>query len=300
MDGLLEWISKPYENFRKRQVSRPLFDRREDPEELLVGCLPLLESVVGAAAKRWRLDKADAEDLLSEVQLKLLENDCAALRSCGDAARLGAFLATTVARHWLDRRNHEWGKWRPCAEARRQGPDGELLDRWVNRDGLPLDQVAEKARQHGLPWSREEIERRTALFPARLRRRLESDDVLEARAAAAPSPEQALLAAESAGRRDLALRQIGEETAHWPPEEVLMLRAWMRGHTITAIAQQLRVLRRPLYRQFEGLFQRLRTRLERSGIGSDQAKEILSLERWENELPPESLFLDEHPPDVRL
>lgn len=278
-------------------MSEPVFDL-EHPEELLLRSLPLLQSVVSAAAKRWRLEKEDAEDLLSEVQIKLLENGCEALRSCEDAARLRAFLATTVARHWLDRRNHEWGKWRPCAEAKRQGPDGELLDRWISRDGLPLDQVVEKARQHGIPWDRAEIERRAALFPFRAKRRQETDEGLEARPAAEDSPEEALVATERAEQRALALRLVGEETATWPPEEILMLRAFLRGHTITAISQQLQVPRRPLYRQFEAFFVRLRRRLEQRGFGSAEAREILALERWENELPPGSLFLaDEDPPD---
>lgn len=279
-------------------MSEPVLDLDEAPEELLLRSLPVLRAVVAAAAKRWRLEREDAEDLLSEVQIKLLENDGEALRRCEDATRLRAFLATTVARHWLDRRNHEWGKWRPCAEAKRQGPDGELLDRWISRDGLTLDQAAEKARQHGIPWDRAEIERRAALFPFRAKRRQETDEGLEARPAAEDSPEEALVASERAGQRALALRLVGEEISTWPPEDKLTLRGWLRGQTITAISQQLQVPRRPLYRLFETFFQRLRRRLQQSGIGTAEAREILSLERWENELPQGSLFLaDEDPPD---
>lgn len=272
-------------------MSEPVLDLGEDPNELLLGCLPMLHAIVAAAAKRWRLPKEDADDLLSEMQVKLLENDAEALRSCEDAAKLRAFLATAVARHWLDRRNHDWGKWRPCAEAKRQGPDGERLDRWAHRDGLSLDEVVEKARQHGIPGNREDIERRIALFPARFKRRQENDEALESRPDDTASPQEALLAHESAARRTLALRLVGEELATWPPEEVLMLRLYLHGRTITAIAAQLGVERRPVYRQFEGFFRRLKKKLEDGGIGAGDIREILALGRWENEMPAGSLFL---------
>lgn len=298
VDGHHEWIPTPYEIFWETQVSEPVLNLGENPNELLLGCLPMLKAIVGAAAKRWRLPKEDADDLLSEMQVKLLENDAEALRSCESRDKLRAFLATAVARQWLDRRNHEWGKWRPCAEAKRQGPDGELLDRWAHRDGLPLDQVVEKARQHGMTLSRDEIERRVALFPVRVKRRQENDESLESRPDDNASPEEALLTNERAARRELALRLVGEDLAAWPPEEVVMLRLYLHGRTITAIAAQLGVERRPVYRQFEGFFRRLKKKLEEGGIGPGEAGEILALERWEAEAPTVGLFLaDEDFPD---
>lgn len=257
---------------------------QETAESLLARCQPLLQKAVRAAALRWRLQKEDAEDLLSEVQLKLLENDCQALRSCQDRDRLAAFLATTVTRTWLDRRNHDWGKWRPCAEAKRQGPDGELLDRLLNRDQLSFDEVLVKLEELKIPWTRAEVERRAALFPTRHRRRQESDEGLEEKASPLDSPEKILMVSERAEQRDFALRLIGEETARQPPEIQLALRAWLRGQTITAIAQNMQLERRPLYRKFENLFENLRRHLESHGIDLAEAQEILSLERWEGEL----------------
>lgn len=255
------------------------------PDQLLEQCLPLLQDVVRAAARRSRLTPEDAEDLLSEVQLKLLENEGQALRSCQEPDRLRAFLATTVARHQMDRRNHDWGKWRPCAEAKRQGPDAKLLDQLVTRDRLPFDEVVLRLREKGIAWTRQEIERRAALFPERARRRQETDEGLEQRPAPEASPEQALVAAELAEQRDQALRRIAEETSGWPFEDTFCLRAWMSGQTVTALAKQLNAERRPLYRKFEEFFLRLRLCLEGSGIGLEEAREILSLERWEGELP---------------
>lgn len=280
-------------------MSEPVFDLAEDPDGLLLRSLPLLRSVVGAAARRWRLKTEDAEDLLSEVQIKLLENGGEALRSCHEADRLRAFLATVVARHLLDRRNHDWGKWRPCAEAKRQGADGELLDQLIHRDGLSIEEAAEKLRQRGIEWSREEIERRAALFPARSRRRLESEEALENRPAATASPEEALLLSESAARRERALGCVRQEMARLPPEETLMVRSWMRGATVTAIALELAVERRPLYRRFEALWKELRAMLERNGIGAAEVKEILSLERWDDEMRSPSPSRNDEEPENR-
>lgn len=266
------------------RMSKSLTISDESPEQLLLSNLPLLRSIVRAAAKRWRLRPEDEEDLLSEVQLKLLDHDGQALRSCQGTATLRPFLATTVARHLLDRRNHEWGKWRPCAEAKRQGPDAEELDRLLHRDGRTMDEAVALLRQRGVPWDREEIERRAALFPARVRRRQETDEGLDRQASPTASPEQAVLASERAEQRDRALQRIGEEVSSWPPEDVLVLRAWMRGEAVTSIARQLEIPQRALYWRFEVLFKRLRKSLEQVGIGLAEAREILSLARWESEL----------------
>ncbi len=267
-------------------MSAPVLTLGATPEELLLSNLPMLRRVVRAAAQRWRLGAEDAEDLLSEVQLMLLENGYEALRSCQDPARMRAFLATTVAHHLLDRRNHEWGKWRPCAEAKRQGPDAELLDRLLNRDGLPLDEAAARLHEQGVAWGRGEIERRAALFPPRWRRRQENDEILADRPAAAESPEQALLAEELAAARLRALALVTGESTAWPAEDRLILRGWMRGQSISTLARQLDLPPRPLYRRIEAFLRRLRSHLEQNGIGHAEAKEILALDRWESE--PES------------
>ena len=58
---------------------------------------------------------------------------------------------TVVQRHYLDWRNKMWGKWRPCAEARRLGTTGVLFDTLVNREGLSHDEAIQAmCSNHGI------------------------------------------------------------------------------------------------------------------------------------------------------
>ena len=80
-----------------------------------------IESVIKAVCRRHRLTRDRADDLASRIHLKLIENDYAVLRQFQGRSSIRTYLVTVVERVLLDWRTGEWGKWRPCQEARRLG-----------------------------------------------------------------------------------------------------------------------------------------------------------------------------------
>lgn len=263
----------------------------ESAAGLLLRCLPLLEDLVARAARRWHLHPEEAEDLLSEIQIKLLDQDGHALRSCRSSESLGGFLAVTVSRHLKDRRNREWGKWRPCAEARRHGPAAQLLDRFLTRDGLSLAEATMRLRRMGVDWSDETIAEIAARFPSRPRRWFDDESSLADRASDDPSPEQLAEAREAAELRDRALATIETEIRKWPVEDALLIKGWVRGRTLAEISRQLGLRQRSLYTRLDTLFRRLRTRL---AVGAAERDEILHLlSSGRSDLESSSRFLEE-------
>jgi DNA-directed RNA polymerase specialized sigma24 family protein len=99
-----------------------------DYERLLVENLPVLEQIVQAIARRHNLPRHETEDLAGAVRVKLVEDNYATLRRFEHRSSLRIYLTVVVQREFLDRRNSQWGKWRPCQRARRAGPIGFLLD----------------------------------------------------------------------------------------------------------------------------------------------------------------------------
>src|SRR5688572_2526377 len=106
-----------------------------DSERLLLDNLPLLERILAATCRRYRLSREEAEDFSSVVRLKLIADDYQVLRAYAGRSSLASYLGAVVQRAWLDHCNHLWGKWRPSAEARRLGPLGIRLDTLLHRDG---------------------------------------------------------------------------------------------------------------------------------------------------------------------
>ncbi|NJS40102.1 MAG: sigma-70 family RNA polymerase sigma factor [Rhodobacteraceae bacterium] len=90
-------------------------------EALFLAHLPLIERIARHAARGAHLRPEDVEDFLSDVKLKLLADDYRKLRECSDPAKLPGFLNITIRRLLIDKQQHDWGKWRPSAEAKRLG-----------------------------------------------------------------------------------------------------------------------------------------------------------------------------------
>ena len=100
--------------------SSPGFDTT-DPDGLravLTSQLPTIRGAVASVLRRRGQPGEDHGELLSDVCVHLLENDCAVLRKFRGASSLRTYLHTVTLRVLLDRRVRAWGKWRPSASAR--------------------------------------------------------------------------------------------------------------------------------------------------------------------------------------
>jgi len=83
--------------------------------------IELVDRLARATAHRARLSASETDDFLSDVHLKLVEDDFAVLRSFKGRSRLTTFLLTVLQRAAFDFRNARWGRWRASAQAERQG-----------------------------------------------------------------------------------------------------------------------------------------------------------------------------------
>jgi RNA polymerase sigma factor for flagellar operon FliA len=248
-----------------------------DCAQLLTENLGLLDRIVHAVARRHRLSAEEAADLSGAIRLKLVENDYDVLRRFEGRSSLRTYLVVVVQRHFLDLRVAEWGRWRPCREARRAGPAGVLLDRLLTRDGLSFDEAFEIMRtNHGVTESREWLSRLSLVLPSRRGRQFVGPEPLAALAAPDRNPEQlfeARLAADVSARLEAALASA---LALLTARDRLLLKLRFRdGFTVAEIARLLSVEQKPLYRRLERLAASMRREIERQGLDRDQVRELI-------------------------
>jgi RNA polymerase sigma factor (sigma-70 family) len=239
--------------------------------DLLTTHYPLIARLVRSVARRHRLSVDEAEDLRSQVHLKLVEDDFSVLRRFEGRSTLATYLTRVIWRVCLDRRSAAWGRWRPSAQARRQGQTALILERLLYRDGVPFDEAcARLLGSRGVTESREELERMRDSFPTRQRVRIYGQDVLDALPSAAVpafSPSQeAEQARAGRGRRAALASALGS----LPRDDRHLLRLRYRdGWTIARVARQLRLDPRRAYREFDRVHKTLRRALSGRHVASD-------------------------------
>ena len=233
-----------------------------EPERLFLDSLPLLERILGATARRYRLTREEAEDFASGVKLKLIANYYEVLRVFEGRCSLAGYLAAVVQRAYLDHCNHLWDKWRPSAEARRLGPLAVRLDRLLHRDGLTLEQACATAAPEDRAAMRQLAER----LPSRQRRQLVGDDRLAALATSEPSPEVALLDCERQAAAEGVAAALVRQVKALPAEDRLLLELrYCDGLSVASFAPSFGGDAKQLYRRLEGVLRGLRRTLERHG-----------------------------------
>ncbi len=238
--------------------------------------LELIERVIALTVRRHALKQEDADDFTSYAHLKLLEHNGRILATYQGRSHLRAFLVTVIGRLYQDFRNHRWGKWRPSAEARRQGELAVLLETLMVRDQYSLDQALEIiVTNHGVQASREQLERIAADFPKRTRLRIQAETDLE-RSEGDLRADGSLMARERRALRRhvvIALNRILDDMVL---EDRLILKLHFHDSLpLSKIAKRLSLDQRPLYRRLEKILNQLRAELERQGLTVDKAREVI-------------------------
>jgi hypothetical protein len=105
--------------------------------------LSVLAGVIRDVSRLHRLTESDAQDFAQSVHLRLIERRYDVFARFDGRSSMRSYLTVVVTRLLLDWRNAMYGKWRPCAVARRLGPAAIELDRLINRDGYSADEAAE-------------------------------------------------------------------------------------------------------------------------------------------------------------
>src|SRR5215510_2002814 len=132
-------------------VTCPARPGLDDYSGFFVSELTTVKAAVDAVSRKYRLPADEAEDLASEVYLKIVENDYAVLRKFQRRSSLRTYLTVVAGRVLLDMRTRQWGKWRPSAAAKRYGSTGVLFEQLMLRKKLSFDDAcAALERTHGL------------------------------------------------------------------------------------------------------------------------------------------------------
>jgi RNA polymerase sigma factor (sigma-70 family) len=244
-------------------VDRPL-PSGETPISLFVRHQALIEEVVRHVVRRRGLRQEEAEDFSSAVTVRLLEHECAVLRSFEKRSSLRTFLTRVVDRMLLDHRIQNWGKWRPSAQARRLGRLAMQLEALTSRDGLTFGEAAETLRTNfEVPQTTEQLRQLYSVLPPRSRRRLVPDRDLEELPASAPAADERLRRPEAA-RAILALRRALSNLG--PVDRALIEERFGRGLRPVRIAAIRGLPQMKLYRRFSTILKQLRVDLEAQGI----------------------------------
>ncbi|HXA18339.1 MAG TPA: sigma-70 family RNA polymerase sigma factor [Thermoanaerobaculia bacterium] len=246
----------------------------EDVEALLVANVPLIERLGRAACRGSNMNPADVDDFLSEVKLKLVENDYAALRGFQGRCSIATWLALVVQRQLLDFRAHIWGRFRASAEARRIGETAVRLESLIVRDGMRIEEAVETLRRSGSDITTGDAERIAAKLPRRRPQpvRVPLDDVDADRSL--PRVEMAAPDQTSASRTVSA--EIRAAVAGLSPnDQVLLQLHFAAGIPVSEISRSLGVPQQPLYRRLRSLCAQFRERLLAAGIDAARVFDLL-------------------------
>jgi RNA polymerase sigma factor (sigma-70 family) len=226
--------------------------------------LSTLAAVIRDVSRVHRLSGADAQDFAQSVHLRMLERRYEAFERFDGRSSLRSYLTVVVTRLLLDWRNALYGKWRPCAAARRLGPAAIELDRLINRDGYSADEAAELL-QRDLQSPASHLRALADRVPRRGPRRFLSDGLLRT----VPTdgfidPIEAREARIAALRSSQALARACRQL---PPDERRMIALrYQRSMSVQEIGKLLRVNPKLLYRRFDRTMRRLRAELCAAGV----------------------------------
>jgi len=246
-------------------------------ESLFLSQLDTIERALAFISSRYRLSAEDREEFASYAKLKLIEDDYAVLRKFQGRSSARTYLAIVLGRLYLDFRTQQWGRWRPSAEATRQGPVAVLFERLTIRDGHGFDDACELMRaQHGVDMTREELSALASRLPARVKRRFDTVDALVDMPADGADADQDVAEREreaAAARVSAALRQAlaGVDAQ----DRLILAMRFEDGRTVADIAATLRLDQRSLYTRVNRLLAQLRDALESAGVDAGAVVDMM-------------------------
>lgn len=248
-----------------------------ETEALLTENLAVVERAIAFAARRYRLDPADAEEFGSIVKLKLVDNDYAILDAFEARSSFATFIGVVVQRMALDFRIHAWGKWHSSVEAKSLGPEAIELEKLLRRDDRTLDEAAPIIAAR-FKLTRAQIEALAEKLPRRAPKRRDVD-LEKADAVAVTQPaavEEPLLALDRRAASQRISSAMAELMATLPEQDRLILQLRFEGGmTVADIARALLLDQKLTYRRIERNMRELRRELERRGIAADEVNDLI-------------------------
>lgn len=240
---------------------------------------PLIERVAASACRRAGLQPEEAEDFVSQVHIKLLDDNYAVLRKHRGDSRLTTYLTTVVHNQFKDFCNHKWGKFRHSAAAKRLGPEAKALERLLVIDRHDLESAIEILKtNHRVETPRRDLREIAAKLPHRSSRHFVGEEALVQQASQAPEADAERRVAD--GERRTASKRVEDILSlaleSLSTQDLLILKMIYRdGFTIAAIATTLGLEQRPLYSRKDKSLATLRAVFAAEGLTWDDVRDIL-------------------------
>ncbi len=250
----------------------------EECRDLLLAHLDFIDRTVGSVARRYALNEWEADDLASQVKLRLLSEDFAVLRKFQGKSRLTTYLTTVIHNMFRDYRIQQWGKWRPSAAAKRAGDLGVQMEALLYRDRYSFDEAVEMLRtRYEVQASLEELVEIASTIKPRTTRRFETDSVLS-RLEADDRGDQRVRDGERAELQERVADALKAALAALEAEDRLIVNLrFVEGLTIRSIASTLDLDQRRIYARVRRVLGEVREQIAETGLSSG---EILDLLDW--------------------
>jgi RNA polymerase sigma factor (sigma-70 family) len=253
-------------------------------EELFHQSLEALPPILRVLGREKRLSREEVEDLGSDIQVKLLEDDYRVLRRWDGRSSLKVYLGVVVYNIWRDRVRGEKGRVHVSEAAKRLGPPAPELEVLLGQQGLTFDQAYQVIKPRFPGLSRSDAEKIVAQINPRPGRQFEGEGVVALQPDPEPTADECLELREKLAKKRKALTLMLRRLSALPEQDrILLVRAHAEEVKFSSIARSLGIDQRPLYRRNERLLTRLRADLEDAGILWEDLSEVLGIDE-----PPET------------
>jgi RNA polymerase sigma factor (sigma-70 family) len=257
------------------------------PEQLFLGHLDLIKTVIAHTCRRTRFKPEHAQDFESYVMEKLIEDNYGRLRKFKGESNIGTFLTVTIKHLLYDFRDHLWGKWRTSAEAIRLGEVAEQLETLLVRDDLTFGEAVNFLRDKGVGLPESELWKLRTSLPPRIVRRFVGEEVLQAEASRELRPDERLAEKEKAVKSRWIYAALHRALAELPKEDRVLIMMWLQGIKVADIARKRRLDQKRLYRRIEKIKLKLRKALERQAIRRQDLDDIFGTRSsWHDDAKP--------------
>jgi RNA polymerase sigma factor (sigma-70 family) len=242
------------------------------PSDILLEHLALVERIVSTVCRKRGMDGHQIEEFSAFVKLRLVENDYAIIRAFRERSSFGTYMTTVVSRLLNDHRNHEWGKWRDSAEAKRQGNLAIDLERLIVRDSHSLDEALAILAPKYLGLTRETLEEIATRFPKRHRRRTVSLQE-QPESKAVTEPHDPVTHTELAKSISQVVNRFVQSLSK--EDQVLIQLRFGCDMPVPQIARTLHEDTQSLYRRLRTHMGSLRVALEAAGVSAQDVARLI-------------------------
>jgi RNA polymerase sigma factor (sigma-70 family) len=221
-----------------------------------------IQTAVRKVARQYRLSSPEADDLLSDVWLKVLGHDGRAMLQYRGESGLQTYLTRIAKNALLDTWIRDAGKWRPSAIARRAGPLGIMADRLLVREALTPEETLARLSALAPGTDCGALLNQLLAGGRRTRRRFVDLACVEDAPANSPTPFDQLCARHDARTKQRLGRQVRTMLAELPSQDRSALEdRFVRNRPLATVAARHGVPAPVFYRNFAALLRRLRRRL---------------------------------------